>query len=194
MREDRKVAFFYCNKYDTDRGAYIQILCSLLRQLAEYSPSLPNKIQDEYEKCHRNYTSAATALEAQECQDLLKEVFRYHKEVILLVDALDECSESSRANLLDAFDELIIYAKEKEVKMKIVISSREDPDITHRLQNNGAIAISALDNGDDIMKMVNHKINSFRVSTKDATRESPIITEDLEKDIIALFERKAGAM
>ena len=194
MQEDLKVAFFYCNKYDANRGAYIQILCSLLRQLAESSSFLPNEIQDEYEKCHQDYTSAAAAFEAQECQEMLKEVFRYHEEVILLVDALDECPESSRANLLDAFDKLIIHAKENEVKMKIVISSREDPDITQRLQQTGNIAISALDNGDDIMKMVKHNISNFRTSTNDAARESPIITEDLEKDIIALFARKAGAM
>ena len=83
---------------------------------------------DEYE-VRKNLASkdgsALKKLTVEDCIRLIVELANSHPLTIIL-DALDECEEDTRYELLEARDEII--SKSREV-VKILVSSRDDIDI-----------------------------------------------------------------
>ena len=69
--------------------------------------------------------SALKKLTVEDCTRLIVELANSYPLIIIL-DALDECEEDTRYELLEAFDEII--SKSREV-VKILVSSRDDVDI-----------------------------------------------------------------
>jgi hypothetical protein len=114
----------------------------------------------------------------------------YFSTVILIVDALDECHKKTRGSLISLFCSLI----ESGLPVKILISSRRDPDITADLRGKANVSISATKNGQDIMRFVRQKITQFRLfASKDESRHLVINTE-LENMIIIKFLEKSQGM
>lgn len=102
----------------------------------------------------------------------------------LIVDALDECHENLRRELIEAFDRLI----NKSTNLKILISSRRNDDIKLRLEQKANVGISATDNQKDVSKFVADEIEKNK---KD--RRVPI-PDDLHEQIIQTLLVKSGGM
>ena len=125
-------AFFYCTRStaEPERAKPAEIMGALLRQLASSKPDLPVKkpVSREYEarrKKAEEDCSALKKLTVQDCTSLIIELSKNHPATIIL-DALDECEETTRHELLEAFDEII--SKSAKV-VKVFVSSRDDIDI-----------------------------------------------------------------
>ena len=101
----------------------------------------------------------------------------------LVVDALDECHESLRRELIEAFDRLI----DKSTNLKILVSSRRNADIMLVLERKTSVGISATDNQNDISKFVADKIEKNK---KD--RLTPIKKEVQEQIIETLLAKSEG--
>lgn len=102
----------------------------------------------------------------------------------LVVDALDECHESLRRELIEAFDRLI----DKSTSLKILISSRRNDDIQRRLGQKANVGISATDNQKDISKFVADEIEKNK---KDRRIQIP---KDLQEQIIQTLLVKSEGM
>ena len=113
----------------------------------------------------------------------LIETYQY-TTTTLIVDALDECHESLRRELIGAFDRLI----NKSTSLKILISSRRNDDIQRRIGQKANIGISATDNQKDISKFVADEIEKNK---KDRRIQIP---EDLQQQIIETLLKKSGGM
>ena len=182
-----QVAFFYCRKDSDDRRYSIPVLRSLIKQIAGSCDVLTPEIMDTYRR--KGPGSGVESLSIEDCMGMLESIIDTSGEVLLVLDALDECSEESKKGLLDTFDFLIQCG----VQVKIIISSREDPSLS-RLEQCANVRISATDNEDDIIKFVRQRIREFKANTHDARRECPRIPPYLEEEIIEKFKEKSGGM
>lgn len=131
------IAFFYCarNTAEPERAKPVEIMGALLRQLASSKPDLPVKepVAKEYEmrrKKAEDDCSSLKKLTVQDCTRLIIELIKDHPALIIL-DALDECEENTRHELLEAFDEIISHSAEV---VKVFVSSRDDIDIVSSLR------------------------------------------------------------
>ncbi len=107
---------------------------ALLRQLASSKPDLPVKepVAKEYEALRKKAEEDCSSLKkltVQDCIRLIIELTKNHPAVLIL-DALDECEENTRHELLEAFDDIISNSTEV---VKVFVSSREDIDIVSSL-------------------------------------------------------------
>ena len=75
--------------------------------------------------------------------------------VTILIDALDECCPDKRHELLAALD--LVLERSAQL-VKVMVSSRDDVDITLRLQRHPNIYISIYDNREDIHRFIDSEI------------------------------------
>lgn len=145
------LAYFYCERNIFIRRQPTEIFRSFVRQLSaiddgrEYT--LQAKIVQVYDERHsRGFQSGDLTL--MECKELLAELFAPYTNIVLLLDALDECDEISRREIIGIFEHLTSSSP----KVKVVISSRRNDDIKFRLekQDKVNIGISVTDNEADI--------------------------------------------
>ena len=129
-------AFFYCARStaEPERGRPAEIMGALVRQLCSSKPDQPVKgpVAREYEARKRKAEedcSKIKKLTIEDCTRLIVELTQNFPATII-VDALDECEEETRHELLIAFDEIL--RKSAEV-VKIFVSSRDDIDIVSAL-------------------------------------------------------------
>ena len=130
-------AFFYCARSTAEpaRAKPTEIMGALLRQLAGSRTDLPIKtpVAKEYETRREKAEEDCSMLKkltVQDCTRLIVELTKNQSATIVL-DALDECEENTRHELLEAFDEIICNSGEV---VKVLVSSRDDIDIVSSLK------------------------------------------------------------
>ena len=129
-------AFFYCARStaEPERAKPIEIMGALLRQLASSKPDLPIKepVAKEYETREKKAEEDCSALKRLTVEDCTRLIIEITKDtpVTIVIDALDECEENIRYELLEALDNII----SQSVKIvKVFVSSREDIDLVSTL-------------------------------------------------------------
>jgi hypothetical protein len=101
---------------------------------------------------------ASNQLNFTECETLLLKLIQTYSHTTLVLDALDECHDETRKQLIELFNRLLSNAN----NLKIFISSRRDDDIKFRLEKKSNIGIEATDNHDDISKFVAEAIEKVQ--------------------------------
>jgi hypothetical protein len=132
------IAFFYCvrNEAERERAMPVEILRAILRQLASTKPDMPIKapVAKEYENRKKKADedcSSLRELTVEDCTRLILELTN-DSPATIIIDALDECDNSLRYELLEALDEIV--SKSVEV-VKVFVSSRDDVDIVRALHS-----------------------------------------------------------
>lgn len=93
----------------------------------------------------------------KECQNLIMDLLNEYTHVTILLDALDECENKSRLGLFAFLAKLRCYPK---TTVKILISSRSEPDVYECFGGVNNFSINAADNADDIQRYVKHEIQN----------------------------------
>lgn len=106
---------------------------------------------------------AAGPLTLSECVKLMIQLASQRTLTTIVIDALDECDLSSRAELLESLDQVV---EESAGLIKILISSRNDRAITCHLEGFPNITINANDNHADIARFVEHEVDTMIKSRK----------------------------
>lgn len=152
------LAYFYCDRNQSDRRDPTLILNSLVRQLSVskkdgcIQPSLV-----ELYKQRKSTGFASGALDIEESRDILLKLIQSYPQTTLVVDALDECNKQTRTQFVDILDMLVSQSPNL---VKIFLSSRPDPDIKHRFEGGPNMEIKATDNQNDISKFVVDKMDN----------------------------------
>ena len=138
---------------------------SFLRQLATPRAPLGDEekllgIHKEILHLEKNLTLQGSRLDVFRCRDLMAELIDSYATATFVLDALDECDPSSRQDLLEALDYLVL---EKHPKVRILISSRRDEDITRHFESRPQIEVVATSSQEDIAAFVETKLQSARV-------------------------------
>ncbi|KAL6830394.1 hypothetical protein J3E69DRAFT_353691 [Trichoderma sp. SZMC 28015] len=149
-KDDQGLAFFYCNRGQTDLQDPILILRSFVRQLftpPRYSKMMKNSLIKLY---HENKMKGLQ-LGFNACEKQLLKLVNLYPQTIIILDGLDECDADSRFKLITILANLV---KDAQHLVKIFISSRREQDIVKLLPARSIMEIDANDNRDDIQKFI----------------------------------------
>jgi len=185
-------AFFYCsrNSNEAERSNPDFILSSIARQISTPIAGGPlfQEVVDVYEE--RESTGfAAGQLTLEESIKLIIDLSCHYPVLTIFIDALDECDPDRRSDLLDAFETIL---REAPTLVKLMVSSRDDQDITWRLKGHMNLELASSRNADDIKVFVEVELDRMITSGK-ILRQSRA-AEELRGLIIETLAKDAHGM
>jgi hypothetical protein len=124
-------------------------------------------------------------LRLEESEPLLHRLCATPKNIMLVIDGLDECERHVRAQLLTIVDGLI---KRYPQGVKALIASRRDPDIDRRLRKGMNVDIEATDNQGDIMAYLKDAVANAREEWIE------VVPVQLRNDIVTRIHRDSHGM
>ena len=146
--------YYHCSRdFSSAEGQTPRILNALLRQLC--SPEMSSKLPDQVLTKYNARATAEGALTTPQTLELIKESMKERSVTVIIVDALDECEPADRSNLIGKLASLL---KEGPV-IKILLVSRNEPDIRKRLQEYLDIEITPTSNRADLDRYVSQEID-----------------------------------
>ena len=114
---------------------------------------LPNFVAAKYtERQSKHFADGPLRLD--ECVDLIVKLTEQYTSTTIIIDALDECEVTTRHSLLAALSSIMQHGS----STKIFVSSRDDKDITLKLQELPNLYIKASNNAKDIYRYVHFKV------------------------------------
>jgi hypothetical protein len=128
------VACLFC-EYERRKDQALQSLtAAVLRQLADQCTVLPASVTDLYDTHH----AKEMPLNFEEISSALTEVLRKFPRVFLIVDALDECLDHTRRELLS-----YLLEQQKKTGMKLLATSRLTIDFRQEFGESAMLEIRA---------------------------------------------------
>ena len=183
------MAYFYCDRNKDDRRNNSDIFRSLVRQLSTPwdGDSIPTSIDDCFAGKEK-HGFPSTSLTFRESAVLVHNLLKGYTKVTIILDALDECDESSRHLLIDELDKLV--SEPSSCVLKVLISSRPDKDIKYRFEGGPNVCIKATDNQEDIKTFLTNAIRPSPGDWKRTVTSCP----GLEDEIVNTLHQKADGM
>jgi Cdc6-like AAA superfamily ATPase len=134
--DESPVAFLYCNYRMREQQTTKILLATLLRQLAEQPESIPEPVKTLY----TTHTEKGTWIKPSpaEILDTLSIVIKSRDRVLLVVDAIDECSENTRREFLKSIRKL-----QNKTKASLLATSRHIEDIEQQFAGDARLEIQA---------------------------------------------------
>jgi NACHT domain len=190
-------AYFYCLRSgaETERSNPEEVIRSIFRQLAfEKEPISQMKpaIQFQYmrkEELSRRERHPIEMFSQGEIISMLADICKGTTTTII-IDALDELEWTQRGYLFDTFEAINDAMKECESDgtVRLLMSTREDPDIVARLANYRNIYIGMDDNKLDIERFVTRELET-------AIRHGTLtVSSEFRKEIEDTLNARAQAM
>ncbi|RFU30781.1 hypothetical protein B7463_g5552, partial [Scytalidium lignicola] len=179
VKENNSVVliYYFCDNKDEQRRTPIAILRGILFQLLKRRPELFKLIEDDY-KIQK--ASIVTKLDTlwRALDRMLQSLV--DDKVYILIDALDECEESSRGDFLALLGELGEVAN-----VKILITGRPELDIEETAQSMGrSLRIDSGNINEDLSQFINIQIAKLQKKKKYPLK--------LINDIKTTLQHKAG--
>jgi len=163
------VAYIYCNFKQRNEQTLENLLGSVLKQLAQGRPSLPESVESLYKRCE----SKKTRPSANDISTVLKTVAVDYSRIFILVDALDECrvDDNCQANLLSELSNF-----QTQCRVNVFATSRFIPDITEKFAQDLRLEIRA--NKQDVQRYVEGHMNELpRFVRRDRNLQEEISSE-----------------
>lgn len=144
------VAYIYFDFHEQDQQKPVQILASLVKQLAYQISSLPKELED----LHKRLNPQDKKPTAEELYSTLLSTFKPFSQVFLVFDALDECDQGAQREKL-----LPLFHRMGKDGANLFLTSRQYPeDIQESFHSTRKIELLAKD--EDIKLYVQNKINA----------------------------------
>lgn len=167
-------------KYNEPEQNIDNVLASILKQLAEESSSIPPVLLDLYEYHRDRNTSPAI----DEISEALSAIIEHYTSILCVVDALDECSEDLRWDLIEKLEKL-------QPKIRLLVTSRYLDSIAEELKNFERFEIKA--NAADIELYIDHQIRKNR-NLRRIVEKRPSLRNDLKRGVITTAENMYGPL
>ena len=153
-----KFAYFYCNRAEESRRQPVNILNTLIQQLAqtESENKLLKPVVDIYLDREKK-GQRSSPLSLRESEELLIKLTDIYPQTTICIDALDEVETKDRIKLLKALKNTIEKSK---TLVKIFATTRMDPDILQQFVMFPRIDLEPDDNIGDINHYVKTKLQS----------------------------------
>jgi hypothetical protein len=159
---DDTVLYFYCRYNEEERRQALAILRSLVRQ-AFFALKLGSPAADAVEEMYAEQERKGFShggLGSKECLDLLATTILpslgSNGRIFIVIDALDECEDSSRTELLRAFQHICSLV---DIPVRIFVSSRDNDDIVLHLDNRPNVYINSEKNSSDVRAFVDEEVD-----------------------------------
>jgi len=124
-RAEERLVFFYCSGKEGLQTKTLEVLHSLIAQLAESidGVSVSGLIEKRYKNGNRN------SIEIHECPKLLADLASEYQNTTIVIDALDECQDSEA--LLLNLQEVSKRIRAASKAVKLLFSSRNQVDVDY---------------------------------------------------------------
>ncbi|KAF9775605.1 hypothetical protein IL306_006276 [Fusarium sp. DS 682] len=183
------VAYFYCQSNDKKTLTAMAIFTCFLRQISNAAPppSLPSLIREAYFTRVQN-GFASENLTFEETADLLRHLLNAYGPVTFVLDALDECAEGERSQILSEIYHLINSVRDSAVK--VFISSRVYIDIGPKLLAGLRVCVDAVANLEDISSFVHDSVDALQ----DRDHLHWARSKDVRDEIKTVLQARADGM
>ncbi|PQE31443.1 hypothetical protein CJF32_00008075 [Rutstroemia sp. NJR-2017a WRK4] len=152
FRDDHSVgvAYIYCNFRRQYEQLPIHLLLSILKQLFQSRPLIPESVKKLYER----YKGDKSRPTSTEILQVLAQVSSEYSRIFILVDALDESqlNPRDRAKVLTSLFDL-----QAKIGANLFATSRSILDVTREFEGSSIVEISAREA--DVQKFVNHQMD-----------------------------------
>ena len=147
------ITFFYCKYGDPDKRTFISFMKSALSQLVTQQDHIVPYYHDE------GVGSGEVSLQsAKLCKRLLRHMLQNIPKAFLVIDGLDECDDTERKLIMDFLSEVInLCDSTNPGKVRILILSRDEPDIRKSLSMATVIRVGRQDTLQDIEAYIRHR-------------------------------------
>ncbi|CAI6080012.1 unnamed protein product [Clonostachys chloroleuca] len=193
-KQSPQPVYFYCSRNPAEPGRSdpSRILASIARQLA--TPEAGGAILEPALEVYNERESQASAdgpLRLEESKELIIKLLDQYKgaTMTIAIDALDECNEDTRGDLLEVFEFLL---EESPCLLKLLVSSRDDQDIVYQFENYPCLALSSAHSSPDIELFVASEVKKLLNSR--FLRKTQSGKEVLSEKIIKELTAKADGM
>ncbi|KAF9889739.1 hypothetical protein FE257_007045 [Aspergillus nanangensis] len=160
------IAYLFCNFRQQYEQKSTDLVLSLLKQLVQEQPSMPEIVKDLY----NNYKLKRTRPPSDEVFEALRSVIKSYSRVFIIVDALDECQNSSEGRKMFLSNVSKLQAK---TGLNFFATSRFMQEIEKEFKGNIMIEIRARDT--DVQNFLEGKMQAFRsLVTKDRPLQEEI--------------------
>ena len=132
--EDVGIAFLYCSHKRQQEQKFEDLMASLLKQLVQERHVLP----DEVKRLYQRHVDKRTRPSIDEVMMVLRSAMTSYSRVFFVIDALDECENSHRKQLLKELSKL-----QAQVQANVFATSRFLPDITTNFNGKMSLEIRA---------------------------------------------------
>lgn len=134
---DNAVAYFYCDYNNTASLDPINILGSLCEQVARQDEQSFEKLEEFYQT-HHFPDRPAMPYASENLRDLILRMSSSFDNLMIIVDGLDEC----RGNVSQLV-ELLISLNQRSDNIKLLVFSRDEPDLREVLDSHPQVCIAA---------------------------------------------------
>ena len=171
------IAYLYCNFRQQQDQKPAGLLASLLGQLVQGQPSVPNRVKSLYERHKANRTRPLF----DELSKVLQSTMASYSRTFIIIDALDECGTSGggRGKFLSE-----IFKLQAKTGASLFATSRFIPDITEEFKGSPWLEIRA--SGEDVRKYMDGHMSELR----------PFVSRrpDLQEEIKTAIIKAVGGM
>jgi NACHT domain len=169
------IAHLYCNFRRQQEQKPVDLLASLLKQLVQEQPSMPESLKSLYE-CHKNNRTRPSF---DEVSKVLRSVVADYSRAFIIVDALDECqiSDGGRRKLLSE-----IFNIQAKTGANFFATSRFIPEIIKDFKGSVSLEIRAHD--EDVRRYLDGHMSllpSFVLRSRD-------LQEEIKTEIIKVVD------
>ncbi|KAI8944213.1 WD40-repeat-containing domain protein [Xylaria longipes] len=172
------LSFFFCQGTDSRLNNATAVLTDLIYRLVKESPLLLEYVQEKYGNFSQKVFENADAF--YNLSHIITDMLQHptSPEVILVIDALDEC-ETDLSKLL----RFIVEISETSSHVKWVVSSREENIIENQLTGSDAYVTLALERNEEVVS------EAIRIYIDDNIRRLTNLQK--ENDVRRLMQEKA---
>ena len=165
------IAYLYCNFRRQDEQMAEDLLASLLEQLTQGLPSLPDTVKSLYEK----HNDKRTWPSFHEISRSLQSVAALYSRVFIIVDALDECraSDGCRARFLTG-----VFNLQAKCRANLFATSRLIPEIVEKFD--GSLSLEIRASVQDVRRYVHSRISDL----PSFVGCNPKLQDDIETEIV----------
>ncbi|KAL4781503.1 hypothetical protein BJX76DRAFT_350139 [Aspergillus varians] len=158
-----KICYYYCRDDETGKVVYIYsaLILSLLQQL----PGLLKPFVEWYKEA-QVFGIPDPAKDVKKLEEFLHKLLKLtDRQVFVILDGLDECNPEYRDSLLDFLKGLT----QKDLRLKIILSSRPQEDVLEQLGDTARINIGSNSRRDGIIakKIVDTQLRRLSKDVKD---------------------------
>ena len=183
------VLFFYCNYKEQTRREANGILRALLKQISGKATIMDPELVSSYDRAIVKGFDAPL-IDASSAESAFRRALSTFKSTYVVIDALDECEEAERMELVRA---LKSHVSSKDFVVKVLLTSRDENDLARMLSETSDIRINADDTALDIRQFVEIKIEEC-ITNGEILGGKGNASPELRQDLVNTLVSKADGM
>jgi hypothetical protein len=167
------IAYLYCNFRLQQEQRPKDLLTSLLTQLVQGQPSIPESVKSLYE----SHKGKKTFPSFDEVSLVLSSILTGYSKAFIIIDALDECkaSDGDRAKFLSE-----IFKLQAKTSASLFVTSRFLSDIKEEFERRESILLDIRASDEDVRRY----LDGHRSQLPEFVSRSPGLKEEIETAII----------